>query len=131
MRKSLKICFGLCLAGIIVCFFKTSYAEEGKRKEPVVKEITGELSFVDKNFISVVYKKENDESKEYEMMFYISQDIMLENIRDKDLKKLNEQDVVEVEYTEIGEQIWSKRTAKRVRLIKKKTPPLNLKGFKK
>ena len=130
MQKSLKICFGLCLIISIVCFLQINYAQEDKQVKRVVKKITGEVAFVDKDFISIVYKRDDDHGKEYEMMLYIDKDVILNNIKENDLKNLNEQDVIRIEYVEIDSQVGSKRVAKRIRYLRKKKSPLILKGFR-
>ena len=131
MRKIVEICFWLCLICVAVCFLERSYAEEDKGAKVVIKEITGEVSFVDEDFISIVYKKEGDSSKEYEMILYIDKEIVLDNMREEDFKKLDEQDIVNIEYMEINKEGRSKRVAKRIRFVGEKALSLNLKGFKK
>jgi len=142
MQKSLNlgICFGLCLIISIVCFLEKNYAQaqtqtqaqakEDKQVKETVKDIAGEVSFLDKDFISIVYKREDDRSKEYEMMLYIDKDVILQNVRDNDLKNLYEDDVVKIEYVQIDKEGSSKRIAKRIRFVRGKRLPLSLKGFK-
>ena len=130
MQKIIKICSGLCLIVIIVCFSERSYAEEDRGVKMEVKEISGQVSYTDKDFISIVYREESDSSKEYEMVFYIDKDVMLHNFQGKDLKELNEQDTVDIEYVQIDKQGKTKRVAKRIRFVKKKMPSLDLKGLK-
>jgi len=130
MRKGISVFFVLCLISIIVCFQETGYAQEGKQTKILVKDITGEVGFVDKSLISIIYKREEDEGKEYAIALYVNEGVILENITDNDLQKLNAEDIVRVEYTEIEQDSKIRREAKRIRFIRKKPLSLNLKGLK-
>jgi hypothetical protein len=131
MRKGIKIIISLCLLVILLFNPQSNYAGGGKKAKFVVKKITGEVGFVNDNFISVVYRKEEDRGKEYEIMLYIDKGVMLEDITDNDLTNLDTEDIVKVEYIEVDEEGKSKRIARKVRFIRKKAPIINLKGFKK
>ena len=131
MNKSLNICLGLCLISIIACFFSEAVdAQESQQLDMAVKDITGQVSFVDKDFISIIYKREEEQGKEYELVLYVDEGVILENITDNDLQKLNEEDIVRIEYTEINQAQKTKRTANKIRFIRKKPLSLGLKGFK-
>ena len=132
MSRGIKICLGLCFLISTVCLLERNYAQEQENKEvkKAVKKITGQVSFINKDFISIIYKREDDHSKEYEMVMYIDRDVILRNIRDRDLENLNEQDVVQIEYVQIDTEQSSKRVAKRIRFVRGRKAPLKLKGFK-
>ena len=130
MQRSITIYLGLCLISIIACFTERNYAQEDRGVKMEVKEITGQVSYVDEDFISIVYKKESDSSREYEIMLYIDKDLILHNFQGKDLQDLNEQDTVNIEYVEIDKEGKTSRVAKRIRFVKKKTLSLDLKGLK-
>jgi hypothetical protein len=114
----------------MVYFSETGYAQEGEQAKILVKDVTGEVGFVDKNLISIIYKREEDEAKEYEIALYVNEGVILENITDNDLQKLNAEDIVRVEYTEIEQNQITRREAKRIRFIRKKPLSLNFKGLK-
>lgn len=130
MRDIISIFFALCLVSTMVYFSETGYAQEGEQAKILVKDVTGEVGFVDKNLISIIYKREEDEAKEYEIALYVNEGVILENITDNDLQKLNAEDIVRVEYTEIEQNQITRREAKRIRFIRKKPLSLNFKGLK-
>jgi hypothetical protein len=130
MPRIVRIFSRLCLVSAIVLLSETAYAQEGSQAMILVKDITGEVSFVDENFISVVYKRDQDQGKEYEMTLYIDEGVILENITDNNLQTLSQEDIVRVEYTEIYRDTKTRREAKKISFIRKKPLSLNLKGLK-
>ncbi|MFC1658695.1 hypothetical protein ACFL1D_04820 [Candidatus Omnitrophota bacterium] len=130
IRKTSRMCFTLCLTGIILFSPALNYAQEDSQVKIVTKEITGQVGFVDKDFISIIYKKEEEQGREYEMSLYLQEGVIVENVTNNDLRKLNKEDIVKVEYTEIEKAGKTERSAKRISFLRKKPLSLNLKGFK-
>ena len=130
MPRIVRIFFRLCLISAIVLLAETAYAQEGSQAKILTKDITGEVSFVDENFISIVYKRDQGQGKEYEMTLYVDEGVILENITDNNLQTLNQEDIVRIEYTEIYRDAKARREAKKISFIRKKPLSLNLKGLK-
>lgn len=128
MQKKFKVGFCLFFMGVYILFAAT-YAEEPEKVKVVFKSLKGPLGFVGQNFISIVYKKDKDKAKEYEMVFSIEDNTRIS--RFKTLDELNENDVVKVEYAEISRGARTKRIAKRISLLREGRTSLYLKGFKK
>lgn len=124
--KNTAQAFLVLLTGMMVCCLPFSLPAE--EEQVISKEVTGQISFVNKDFIAVTYRDEQDKGKEYEMVFYIAGDVILEDI--PDLRRLIEEDIVRVEYAETRQEKQTKRMARRIILIKPKLPSLNLKGFR-
>ena len=127
MRKFFILLF---LVSATILFSMHAYAQDWDDAEVLVKQITGEIIFIDGDFISIVYDRQKDTSTEYEMMLYISPDVQLENIDNKDLGSLEQNDLVKIEYLDFQKQGKSKRVARKISLIKRKRLFLDLKGLK-
>ncbi|UCC94792.1 MAG: hypothetical protein JSW40_08265 [Candidatus Omnitrophota bacterium] len=127
MQKKLKVGFCLFFISVYILFAAT-YAEEPEKVKVVFKSLKGPLSFIGQNFISVVYKKDKDKAKEYEMVFFIEDNTRISHF--KALDELNENDIVKVEYAEISRGTYTRRIAKRISLLRKGKTSLYLKGFK-
>jgi hypothetical protein len=119
-----KLFFLLVL--IILSVYSLQCKGEENKEEVVVKEIMGEVSYVDAQFIAVTYKKEKD--AEYDIMLYIDKDVILENI--KDFYELGEHDIVRIEYAEVQKGERVRRIAKTISLVESRVPSLDLKGLK-
>lgn len=129
MTVRLNLLVRLLLLSMSISFLATRHAgTEPTQLKQIMKEISGEVSCYEGDFISIVYKKEQDKGKEYEMMFAIDKDVILEGMTDP--HTLNEQDIIKIEYVEIEQGGKSKRVAKKIILKEKKIPSLDLKGFK-
>lgn len=91
----LVLIFGLCAVS-----FAQTQKDKPKKEVPLVtkttKEIQGEVSYINKNFISVIYKRQG--TTEYEMMFPLDNKIKL--VHKQSLGQIVAGDTVSVEYDE-------------------------------
>ena len=108
---------------------KEIYPQEDLNTLIIAKELVGEVSFINQQFISVIYSKNKEEGKEEELVLYLDRGVKLENI--SGLGDIKTEDIVKIDYAEIKKEGKVKRVAKKIRLVKPKGPSLNLKGFKK
>lgn len=99
-RKIVQI--SLPLMGMIVlsslCFGQGAHAQEEKEEEAmvVVKEVSGKVSAIRSNFITIVYKKNVEKGIEYEIDFPIDKDVRV--VHKKSLSEIKAGDMVIVKY---------------------------------
>lgn len=86
-------------------------AEEGKIKT-IIKEVVGEIGTLSPNFISIVYERDTEQGREYEILLYIDKDVRL--VHKKGLKELKPGNRVRVEYREITETTEQGEKSKRI-----------------
>ena len=114
---------GLISLIILVTFNSMALAKEdtAKAKKTITaKEVQGEISGITKDYISVIYKKDEEKGVDYEIFLPIEQDIGLEH--KQNLGELKLGDIVRIEYQETTEQdeksIKSSRKAKAINFVK-------------
>lgn len=88
------------------------------------KEITGQVSAIDKNFIAVIYQ--TGKNSENEMGIYIEGAPQLERV--KDLTQIQAGDTVTVEYEKVSEKDkedneFARHMVKKIIFVKKAPPP--------
>ena len=106
-----------------------------KGKRPVISTAThavqGEVAYVSKDYISIIYQRSEDQTEEYEMMLSI--DEALELTRVASLDKLNIGDTVTIDYDEITEEYpdgpRSRRKAKNVAFTRPAAKEGQLRGW--
>ena len=104
-------------------------------KKPVISTTThsvqGEVAYIGKDYISVIYQRSEDLSAEHEMMLSI--DEALELTRVASLDKLNIGDIVTIDYDEITEEYpegpSSRRKARNVAFTRPAAKEGQLKGW--
>lgn len=107
---------------------KEEAAPAVEKKEPVivVKEVIGEISGINKNFIAIVYYRDEKGGSEYERALAIDDKTKVK--RTSDLSNLKEGDTVKVQYeattqtNAAGESITS-HVAKIISFVKSAPPP--------
>ena len=113
----------------ILCIVLNTSAEETKEKkgpEAIMKEVTGEVSAIDKHCIAVVYKHD-PATGDYELPITIKDPPQMEHI--KELNQIKMGDTVTVKYeqmTEIGEdgkEIIGDKFAKVITFLHAAPPP--------
>jgi len=126
IRKAAVLCAVMLV--LVLCLAVSLFAEEATEKkgpEIVMKEVTGEVSAIDKHCIAIVYKR--DETGEYELPLTIQEPPSVERIKGFDKIKMG--DTVTVKYaqmTEIradGKEIIGDKFAKTIIFVKPAPPP--------
>lgn len=121
---------GILFLSISVGVFAQGEKEEKKITKRTTNEVSGEISAIGKDFIAIIYKRDESKGAEYEMLVPIDTDTKLE--RRKSLSELNIGDTVRIQCEDItledasGEQKME-RKAKLVSFVspavKKPEPP--------
>lgn len=126
MRQS-KLFSGIKISLMVILilgFARTGFMQDAEKKERAIKTakggVSGEISGISKNYISVVYEKDTENGIEYEMLLPIDKDIQLEY--KKSLGEMKIGDRVSIQYedttTEDSEkQKTFKREAKVVTFV--------------
>jgi len=120
MKKIVLVLLGIGLGiGLI-------FAEEKKEKNIVKsteKEITGEVSAISKNFIAIVYQRDEEKGIEYEMAFTLDENIELKN--KKRIEEINVGDIVKLTYEEnIEESALGERKVNKAKVVEFLKPAL-------
>lgn len=126
MIGAVKI-IGLIIAGFFFYLFNILYAQEtglmkGKGR---IKGISGEVSAISKDFIAIVYRRDEAKGTEEEVALPIAKDVIIE--RKKSLSEIGIGDIVDVEFEEAAEETneghKSKRVAKVISFVRAAPPP--------
>ena len=116
LKKNIILTAGLVITFIgLSLFFITpelkavqdQSADKEKEQKIVVKEISGQVSGISNNFISVVYKSDTEKGTSYEIAFMIDSESKKE-LKIKNKKTLNEissGDLIKIKYEEISEEV--------------------------
>jgi len=80
----------------------TQGKKDAKTYHSATKEVSGEVTGITKDTISVMYYYDNAENKEYEILLPIAKDVKLGHV--KSLSELLVGDIVNVQYEEITEE---------------------------
>lgn len=96
------------VAVLVLGFVNSGFTQVSKEKEPeapketkeniiksVTKEVSGEISAIGKDYISIIYKRDEKKGTEYEMLVPIDTSTKLE--RKKSLSELNIGDTVKIQ----------------------------------
>ncbi len=114
----------------------TVFAEDKEKKEKIVKTassvVSGEISGISENFISVVYETDKEKGIEYEVLVPIDKDVKIEH--KKSLSELKIGDRVSIRYEDTTvedskKRQTLKRKAKVIRFVRsavKKPEPVRL-----
>lgn len=116
--------FPAALAIVLIFLGSLSFAQEDKEDRKVVRRvmngISGEVSAVSKDFIAIVYRRDEAGSSEEEMAFPIAKDAVVEHKRS--LSDIGVGDLVDVEFEELSEEtkegVRSQRKVKVVRFVR-------------
>ncbi|MEA3437057.1 MAG: hypothetical protein U9R43_11370 [Thermodesulfobacteriota bacterium] len=110
---------------LVLGFMGTVVAKDKEKKEKVIKTVSGvvsgEISSISENFISVVYENDKEKGIEYEMLVPIDKDVKIEH--KASLSELNIGDRVSIQYEDAtvedsDKRQMLKREAKIVRFIR-------------
>lgn len=111
----------LMVLGVILTSAFT-YAQDEKLKKTgnIMKGVSGEVSGISKDFIAIVYRRDEARGSEEEMAFPVAKDVMVEH--KKALSEIGVGDMVDVEFEETEEETSdvprTKRVVKVVRFIR-------------
>ncbi len=124
MNKNINLKYFCLIAVIILAVFSSiGLAKEdiAKNKETITnKEVQGEISGIGKDYISVIYKKDEEKGVDYEILLPIEHDISLNH--KQNLGELKPGDIVRIQYQETTQQTKngpkSSRKAKIINFVK-------------
>lgn len=106
---------GLCAAAIT-----PAQEQETKKAGRAIKGVSGEVSGIGKDFISVVYHRDEEVGIEKEIMFPISKTIIVEH--KQNISQISLGDLVDIEFQEVTEEsqngIKTKLEAKVIRFVR-------------
>ena len=129
-RYCALICAVLFFAlGVTVCSLaKDDSEDKGNEKiksTVVTKEIEGEVSWLGKNKIAVIYKRDAATGGEYEMLLFFDKDVALQH--KQNLAEIHKGDIVNIQYEETTDEYKDKETktkmkAKMISFIKPAQP---------
>lgn len=86
--------------------------EEAKKPGRVIKGISGEVSAISKDFIAIVYRRDEAKGTEEEVALPIAKDAIIEH--KKSLSEIGVGDMVNVEFEEVTEETDSGFRSKRI-----------------
>ncbi|MDD5745729.1 MAG: hypothetical protein PHO30_00550 [Candidatus Omnitrophica bacterium] len=95
----------MIMAAVLLSMISSAFAENNKSvagQTKAVKEVQGEISGIGKDYISIIYQKDDTAGVDYEIMLPMTPDMQLEH--KTDLDNLKAGDVVRVQYEETTEQ---------------------------
>jgi lipopolysaccharide export LptBFGC system permease protein LptF len=125
IKKQITKILGIGLAVMLVFLSQGRLLAEEKKEEKirttsVMKEVEGEISAIGKDYIAVVYERDNTKGEEYEILLPIDKDIKL--VRKKSLDQIGVGDKVSIQYEELTEEYKEgpkqKRRAKIISFVK-------------
>lgn len=99
-----------------------AYAQDDKPKQTgkIMKGISGEISAISKDFVAVVYRRDEVKGTEEEIALPVAKDVIVEH--KKSITEIGVGDLVDVEFAEYTEETpegpKSKRVAKVIRFIR-------------
>lgn len=106
-------------------FAAPAQGEEAKKPGRVIKGISGEVSAISKDFIAIVYRRDEAKGTEEEVALPIAKDVIIEH--KKSLSEIGAGDIVNVEFEEVTEEtdsgFRSKRIAKVISFIRAAPKP--------
>ncbi len=82
-----------------------------------VETVSGEVSWVGKDYISLIYNRDYDKGAESEVMVPITDETVLKHV--KSLKDIQKGDLVSIEYNKPSEKSKGKASARSVTFIQK------------
>lgn len=93
----------IILTVLIFCISTITFAQEQKKiTSRKMKGINGEVSGINKDFISIVYHRDEVTGVEKEIMFPISKTVIVEH--KQNISQINVGDLVDVEFEEVSEE---------------------------
>lgn len=111
--------------GLCVCSIAPGQGEGTKKTGRVVKGISGEVSAISKDFIAIVYRRDEAKGTEEEIALPIAKGVIIEH--KKNLSEIAVGDTVNVEFEEVAEETRegarSKRVARVIRFTRAAPPP--------
>lgn len=111
--------------GLCVCAIAPAQGEGTKRAGRVIKGISGEVSAISKDFIAVVYRRDEAKGTEEEIALPIAKGVIIEH--KKNLSEIGVGDTVNVEFEEVAEEpregARSKRVARVISFTRAAPPP--------
>lgn len=122
-----KILLALSIMSIGLCVTVVAPAQrEGTKKiGRVIKGISGEVSAISKDFIAIVFRRDEAKGAEEEIALPIAKDVIIEH--KKSLSEIGVGDTVNVEFEEVTEEAaggsQSKRVAKVISFVRPAPPP--------
>lgn len=122
-----KISLTLFIASIGLCAVALAFAQdkEAKKAGGVIKGISGEVSAISKDFIAIVYRRDEAKGTEEEVALPIAKDVIIEH--KKSLAEIGAGDMVNVEFEEVAEETdqgpRSKRVAKVISFLRAAPKP--------
>ena len=127
------------LVSACACVLPYIYAEAAQDGKDVVKEnktISGEIGFINSEFISIIDSRDTDAGIEHEILMYLDKDAQV--TRKDSLNEIKMGDTVEIQYEKTTKTSKDVRKSKKVikgvkflREAKKKTKDSTLKSGKK
>ena len=108
------------VTGIFLGLAAIAQVSETKRLKKAMKGVSGEVSGISKDFIAIVYRRDETRGSEEEIGLPIAKDVIVEH--KKSLSEIAVGDMVDVEFEEAEEETKdgarSRRVAKVVRFIR-------------
>jgi hypothetical protein len=103
-RHSILIIFAFLLISCLCWPAKGSsqQAKDEVKRTSVIKEVTGEVTWLRKNRIVIVFKRDKEHGTEEEMLLPIAEDVRI--IHKKKLDEISAGDTVMVQYEELTEE---------------------------
>jgi len=89
----------------LFCFIEICQAEKDKgiiKTTTLDKTVQGEISWIGKDYIAIIYQKDEKKGKEYEILLPIDADIQL--LHKSNLDQLSVGDTVRVQFEELTEE---------------------------
>lgn len=123
-RKIFPVLFIMSI-GLCVCAIAPVQGEGTKKTERVIKGISGEVSAISKDFIAIVYRRDEAKGTEEEIALPIAKGVIIEH--KKNLSEIAVGDTVNVEFEEVAEEAREgarlKRVAKVISFTRAAPPP--------
>ena len=118
-----KIFYIILILLIGFTFSLSAQAKDKKDKTTIMKgkDVTGEISMIERTYISVIYKRDKDKGIEYEMMLPLNKEVIFTRTKLEDLSVGDEIIVSSDEYfveNDEGQQKFDKKVIKEIKFLR-------------